>query len=186
MLLKLKGGTVYDPAHGVNGEVRDLYVRDGRIVADPGPDERIDREYDVARLHRDGGRHRPAHPHRRRQGEHRPRHAARGPPRRSGAPHRRHARLLRPRRARARSPTGYRYAEMGYTACFEPAMLPINARQAHMEMGDTPIVDKGAYAMLGSDDFLLRLLAAGAEQALINDYVAWTLHATPGASASRW
>ena len=35
--------------------------------------------------------------------------------------------------------TGYRYAEMGYTACFEPAMLPANARQAHMEMGDTPI-----------------------------------------------
>jgi len=45
-------------------------------------------------------------------------------------------------------------------------------------MGDTPIVDKGGYAMLGSDDFLLRLLAAGAEQAVINDYVAWTLHAT--------
>ena len=27
--------------------------------------------------------------------------------------------------------TGYRYAEMGYTAGFEPAVLPINARQAH-------------------------------------------------------
>ena len=56
--------------------------------------------------------------------------------------------------------TGYRYAEMGYTACFEPAMLPANARQAHMEMGDTPMVDKGAFAMLGSDDFFLRQLAA--------------------------
>jgi formylmethanofuran dehydrogenase subunit A len=73
---------------------------------------------------------------------------------------------------------GYRYAQMGYTACFEPAMLPVNARQAHLEMGDTPIVDHGAYAMLGSDDFLLRLLAAGAPQAKINDYVAWTLHAS--------
>jgi formylmethanofuran dehydrogenase subunit A len=47
-----------------------------------------------------------------------------------------------------------------------------------MEMGDTPIVDKGGYAMLGNDDFLLRLMAAGAEQSVINDYVAWTLHAT--------
>ncbi len=73
---------------------------------------------------------------------------------------------------------GYRYAQMGYTACFEPAMLPTNARQAHLEMGDTPIVDHGAYAMLGSDDFLLRLLAAGAPQAKIDDYVAWTLAAT--------
>jgi formylmethanofuran dehydrogenase subunit A len=73
--------------------------------------------------------------------------------------------------------TGYRYAEMGYTACFEPAILPVNARQAHMEMGDTPIVDKGGYAMLGSDDFLLRMLAEGQDQKAINDYVAWTLHA---------
>ena len=33
-------------------------------------------------------------------------------------------------------------------------MLPANARQAHMEMGDTPMVDKGAYVMLGNDDYL--------------------------------
>ena len=49
---------------------------------------------------------------------------------------------------------------MGYTASFEPAMLPANARQAHMEMGDTPMLDKGAYVMLGSDDYFLRQLAA--------------------------
>ena len=54
---------------------------------------------------------------------------------------------------------GYRYAEMGYTAAFEPAMLPADARQAHMEMGDTPMIDKGAFVMLGSDDFLLRQLS---------------------------
>ena len=73
--------------------------------------------------------------------------------------------------------TGYRYAEMGYTACFEPAMLPANARQAHMEMGDTPMVDKGAFVMLGSDDFFLRQLAAKKDFAAIKDYVAWTMHA---------
>ena len=67
---------------------------------------------------------------------------------------------------------------MGYTACFEPAILPVNARQAHLEMGDTPIVDKGGYVMLGSDDMLLRLMAAGEDQKLINDYVGWTLDAT--------
>ena len=73
--------------------------------------------------------------------------------------------------------TGYRYAEMGYTACFEPAMLPANARQAHMEMGDTPMVDKGAFVMLGSDDYFLRQLAAKKDFKAIKDYVAWTLHA---------
>jgi formylmethanofuran dehydrogenase subunit A len=72
---------------------------------------------------------------------------------------------------------GYRYAEMGYTACFEPAMLASNARQTHMELSDTPIVDKGAYCLLGNDDFLLSRLAGKAGPAEIKDYIAWTLHA---------
>ena len=38
-LLKISGGKVYDPANGVNGEVRDLWVRDGMIVAHPFIDE---------------------------------------------------------------------------------------------------------------------------------------------------
>ena len=32
MLTRLKGGKVYDPANGVDGDVRDIYVRDGTIV----------------------------------------------------------------------------------------------------------------------------------------------------------
>jgi len=64
---------------------------------------------------------------------------------------------------------------MGYTAGFEPAILPINARQAHMEMHDTPIIDKGGYVMLGSDDFLLRMMAANDDQEAINNYIAWTI-----------
>ena len=51
--------------------------------------------------------------------------------------------------------TGYRYARMGYTAAFEPAMLPANARQAHAELADVPMIDKGCYALLGNDDILL-------------------------------
>ncbi|MET1045885.1 MAG: formylmethanofuran dehydrogenase subunit A, partial [Hyphomicrobium sp.] len=73
--------------------------------------------------------------------------------------------------------TGYRYAEMGYTAAFEPAMLPANARQAHMEMADTSIIDKGAFVMLGSDDFFLRQLAGKKDFSAIKDYIAWTMHA---------
>ena len=57
--------------------------------------------------------------------------------------------------------TGYRYVEMGYTAAFEPAMVPSNARHAHMEMGDVPVLDHGAYAMLGNDELYLQLLAEG-------------------------
>jgi formylmethanofuran dehydrogenase subunit A len=177
MLTKLAGGRVYDPAHGVDGEVRDLFVRDGRLVAPPPPDTRVDREYDLTgrvvmagaidlHTHIGGGKLNIAR--------------AMLPEDHRADPVRR-TRLTRASAGRAAPgtlATGYRYAEMGYTACFEPAILPINARQAHLEMGDTPMVDKGGYVMLGSDDFLLRLMASNAEQALINDYVAWTLAAT--------
>ena len=74
--------------------------------------------------------------------------------------------------------TGLKYIKMGYTSCFEPALLPINARQAHLEMADIPFVDKGGYALLGNDEFLLNLLATKTSQSVINDYVAFILSAT--------
>ena len=37
MLIKLTGGKVYDPANGVDGEVRDIFIKNGRIVASPEP-----------------------------------------------------------------------------------------------------------------------------------------------------
>lgn len=177
MLTRLSGGLVYDPAHGVDGEVRDIWMRDGRIVAAPSESERADVEHDASgclvmaggidlHTHIGGGKVNIARsmlPE-----DHRDDPLDRDGWLRSGAG----------RAAPSTIAAGYRYARMGYTACFEPAMLPVNARQAHMEMGDTPIVDKGAYAMLGSDDFFLRLLAEGADQRVVNDYVAWTMRAS--------
>jgi formylmethanofuran dehydrogenase subunit A len=78
--------------------------------------------------------------------------------------------------------TGYRYVEMGYTAAFEPAMVPSNARHAHMEMGDVPVLDHGAYVMLGNDELFLQLLAEGGPDgrnfAQLRDYTAWTIDAS--------
>ncbi|KMQ81056.1 Formylmethanofuran dehydrogenase subunit A [Candidatus Burkholderia pumila] len=54
---------------------------------------------------------------------------------------------------------GYRYTEMGYTAAFEPAMIASNARHAHLEIGNTPIIDHGAYVMMGNDKLFLQMLA---------------------------
>ena len=73
--------------------------------------------------------------------------------------------------------TGLQYIGMGYTSCFEPALLPMNARQSHSEMADIPFVDKGGYALLGNDDYLLNLISRGAHQSEINDYVAFILKA---------
>src|SRR5947199_2982174 len=33
-MLRIKGGKVYDPTNGINGEIRDVCIRDGRIVTD--------------------------------------------------------------------------------------------------------------------------------------------------------
>ena len=43
MTLKISGGTVYDPANGIDGEVRDICIDGGRIVAAvPADARRID------------------------------------------------------------------------------------------------------------------------------------------------
>lgn len=177
MLIKLTGGKVYDPTHQVDGKVMDIYIRDGHIVERPRDDEPITQEYDLRNkvvmagaidmhTHIGGGKVNIARmmlPE-----DHRADPQAHSELCRAGCGHAAPSTLT----------TGYRYAEMGYTAGFEPALLPVNARQAHLEMADTPIIDKGGYAMLGSDDFLLRMLMAKKDQNAINDYVAWILHAS--------
>jgi formylmethanofuran dehydrogenase subunit A len=174
MLKKLTGGRIYDPAHGIENEVHDIYILDGRIANRPD-DTRIDEEIDVRgkvimagaidmHTHIGGGKINIARtmlPE-----DHAADVVARTELMRSGSGHAAPSTLT----------AGYRYAEMGYTAGFEPAILPINARQAHMEMHDTPIIDKGGYVMLGSDDFLLRMMAANKDQESINNYVAWTMN----------
>jgi formylmethanofuran dehydrogenase subunit A len=178
--LRLRGGRVIDPANGVDGELRDLYVRDGRIVA-PAPGEAATEEIDVSGcIVMAGGIDMHTH---------------------IGGGKVNLARLLMPELQRAGPnplalpgnplelascggctpgtlATGYRYVEMGYTAAFEPAMMACNARHTHMEMGDTPILDHGAYVMLGNDELFLEMLSRGADFQRIRDYVGWTINAS--------
>tara|TARA_R110002072_G_scaffold216368_2_gene373737 strand:- start:22457 stop:24277 length:1821 start_codon:yes stop_codon:yes gene_type:complete len=76
------------------------------------------------------------------------------------------------------SVTASRYLDMGYTTCFEPAVIPCNARSAHAEMADVRGLDTGGYCLLGNDDVLLRLIADDEPQEVINAYVAWMVQAT--------
>jgi formylmethanofuran dehydrogenase subunit A len=175
MLIKLTGGKIYDPANGVDGEVRDVFIKNGRIVS-PEPNAKIDQEYAVhGKVVMAGG----IDPHSHIGGgkiniarmmlpeDHMRDAVARTDLTRAGVGHAVPSTML----------TGYRYAEMGYTAAFEPAMIASNARQTHMEMADTSIIDKGAFVMLGSDDFFLRQLAGKKDLSAIKDYIAWTMHA---------
>ena len=175
MLIKLTGGKVYDPANGVDGVVRDIYIQNGRIVT-PEPGAKVSSEYALnGKVVMAGG----IDPHSHIGGgkvtiarmlmpeDHLGNEVERTALTRSGCGHAIPSTLT----------AGYRYAEMGYTAAFKPAMLPANARQAHMEMGDTPMIDKGAFVMLGSDDFFLRQLSGKADFSAMKDYIAWTMHA---------
>lgn len=180
MITLLKNGKVYDPAHRKDGVKQDIYIRDGRIIAKPSSSEKINETIDLKgkvvmagaidmHSHIGGGKVNiarmmlPEYQETLRYSEP-------------------EAHICTPNCSHNATPSttdaGMRYIEMGYTAAFEPAVLGINARQAHLEMGDTPMIDKGGYAMLGNDDFFLRLLANKADQKTINDYVAWTLNAT--------
>jgi formylmethanofuran dehydrogenase subunit A len=178
MITRLAGGRIIDPTQS-DGEIRtDLWIEDGRFVAAPSDGRSADVVFDVGdhllmagaidiHTHIAGGkvnlgRLLSAADHR----EHG--HARRGPAWRSGSG------IATP----STFSTGFRYATMGYTAIFEPAMVASNARAAHLEMADVPIVDTGAYVMLGNDEYLLRRLAAGAGEDEIADYVAWMIGAT--------
>ena len=174
MLTRLTGGQVYDPAQGWCGEIKDLYIRDGVLVSTPDAGERIGHDYDLRgkivmagaidiHSHIAGGNVNTARvllPEQHRNSM---------------------ARKLGHAFSTARWSTteiGYRYAQMGYTTVVEPAILPANALDAHLQMADIPIIDTAGLAILGNDDFLLRMMRAHASQQQINDYVAWTLHAT--------
>ena len=175
-MIKLEGATVYDPANGIDGRIMDLYIQAGRLVDAPTAG-RIEGVLDLdGRVVMPGGI--DIHTHigggkvslaRMLLAEdHGDNPAAADNLLRSGSG------SIAP----SSFTTGYRYAEMGYTSCFEPAMMPVNARQSHLEMADTPMLDTGAYILLGNDDFLLRLLQSNKDPQRINDYVAWTIQAT--------
>lgn len=173
----IRGGRVVDPAHGID-EVRDLWIQDGRITAPPGvpADEEIDASGCVImaggidlHTHIGGGKVNLA------------RLLLPEDHRRGGDPIPLPGNPLELASCGGCAPgtlaTGYRYVEMGYTAAFEPAMMACNARHAHMEMGDTPILDHGAYVMLGNDELLLEMISRGVDFQQIRDYMGWTIHA---------
>jgi formylmethanofuran dehydrogenase subunit A len=124
-LIRIANGTVYDPANGIHGEVRDLWIQDGRIIAPPtDPQLRPDRTFDATGLTvMPGGVDIHAH---------------------IAGPKVNAARKMRPEDHRLAPPvrrtrftrsgvggsvpstfaTGYLYAGMGYTTVFDAAVPP--------------------------------------------------------------
>jgi formylmethanofuran dehydrogenase subunit A len=168
--LRIVNGRVFDPAHGVNGAVQDICVRDGKIVDDVPPDaKRIDVTGMVVMP---GGVDIHCH--------------IAGPKanlaRKVQPEDHRHDVQLRTRLTRSGTggsvpstfATGYRYAAMGYTTAIEAAVPPIGARHTLEELHDTPVLDKGFFVLMGNNLLLYRLLQEGRREEF-RQALAWWL-----------
>ncbi|MEM9186179.1 MAG: formylmethanofuran dehydrogenase subunit A [Planctomycetota bacterium] len=186
-MLKIEGGTVYDPANGIDGEVRDLWVDGGRVIDAPtDPNAKPSRTIDARGLivmpggidmhcHIAGPKVSAARKMRPDGKRLREQALARRPPQWGGD------------RAALRSgtlggvpstfATAYKYAGLGYTTVFDAAVPPIAARQAHQELADTPCLDKGFFALVGNNRYAMECLKAG-EPDRLRAYLAWLLKKT--------
>lgn len=178
--LKITGGTVYDPANGIDGEVRDLWIADGKIVSAPNdPATRPAREIDARDLVvMPGGIDMHCH--------------IAGPKvnvaRKMRPEEKRKAQVLS-RTANTHSgtmgsvpstfATGYKYAGLGYTTAFDAAIPPLGARHAHEEFEDTPCIDKGIYLLMGNNHYVMQSIQQNEPQKL-KAFVAWLLGAAKG------
>src|SRR6266567_3669128 len=178
--LRISGGTVYDPANGVDGEVRDVCIDGDRIVAElPSNVPRLDARGMIVMP---GGVDMHAHiagssvnQGRRLLPEEHMADPVPAPRLADGAAARSGTGGTIP----STFVTGYRYAGLGYTTAMEAAVAPLAARHAHAELDDTPILDSGCFVLLGNDDYLLRQIATG-EATRARDYAAWLLSVTRG------
>ncbi len=182
MRIQLVGGMVYDPAQNLSGEVRDI-VFDGETIIAADESRPADFHYDLSghivmagaidlHTHIGGGKAAIARMLLPEWMESRPA--------RANGSHLRDP-LLMQRQDSFLPPApmvGRRYIEMGYTACFEPAMLPCNARGTYAELADTPLIDSGAYVVLGNDDVLLAMMRDRVDKKWIHAYVAAMVDAT--------
>ncbi len=175
-MLRIAQGQVYDPANGVAGEVRDVCVNEGKIVADvPAHARRIDARGMVVMP---GGVDIHAH--------------IAGPAvntARKLSPEQHRADVAE-RSAIARSgtggdvpstfTTGHRYTLLGYTTVVDAATPPLVARHALAELRDTPVIDAAFLVLLGNNLPLFELIreASGDDPGRVRDAVAWWLEAT--------
>ena len=142
--LRIAGARVFDPASGLDGASRDLYVVDGRMAEGPpaGATPRtIDGSGCVAMA---GGV--DMHAHIASAGVNRARRLqpATEPPLVPSAPE-----------------TGRLYNALGYTTVMEAAVAPSDARNAQCQLEDTPGLDTGFLVVLDNHDGILERLAAG-------------------------
>jgi formylmethanofuran dehydrogenase subunit A len=174
MTLRIAGGRVYDPANGLDGDVRDVCLREGKVVDDV--DEHATRIDARGMVVMPGGVDIHAHIAGPKV------NAARrmAPEEHRGEPFDRTAILRSGTGGTVPSTfvTGYRYALLGYTTVVEAATPPLAARHVLSELRDTPMIDALFLLLMGNNVALFELIRK--DPARVRDAVAWWLQATGG------
>ena len=177
---KISQGIVYDPRNGIDGEVRDVWILDGRVVDAPADlSVRASKTIDASGLvvmpggidmhcHIAGPKvnvARKMRPEEKRRGEQMPRTNITHSGSMGSVP--------------STFATGYKYAALGYTTAFDAAIPPIAARHAHEEFEDTPCIDKGFYVLMGNNHYVMQSLMNN-EPHKLKAFIAWLLNSTKG------
>jgi formylmethanofuran dehydrogenase subunit A len=176
--LRIRGGTVHDPANHIDGEIREICVENGRIVASlPDGVPSLDARGMIVMpggvdIHAHFASSSCNHARRLLPEEHAADPAS-APDAGNGWTPRSGSGGTVP----STFTTGYRYAGLGYTTAFDAAVAPLLARHSHSELEDTPCVDGGIFVLMGNDEYLLRQVAAG-ERERARDYAAWLIGST--------
>ena len=184
--LHIQGGTVYDPARGVSGEIQDIWIAHGKVTAPPSEQQAPSKTLINAQgmvvmpggvdmhCHIAGTK---VHSGRLLQSWERGQHAVSA-----------YSDMVTGHYFRSGSGgavpssfvTGYKYAALGYTTALDAAISPLGARHAHEEFSDTPCLDK-ACLLLASDHAKVLEAAASGNSQLMQNVLAWLL-----ASAKGW
>jgi len=173
--ITIKNGLVYDPINELNGEKRDIHIKDGKVVDKPDSDAKeidasgmvvmpggVDIHSHIAGAKVNSGRSfRPE--------DHFIDPVSKTKTTRGGTGYSVPSTWV----------TGYRYAKLGYTTVIEPAMPLLEARHTHEEFLDTPILDKAAFPLFGNNWYVMEFIR-DKEWDKLAGYVAWIMKATKG------
>jgi formylmethanofuran dehydrogenase subunit A len=164
-MILIRGAEVYDPARGLNGQVRDVWVQGEQIV--PAPLEFGDPQL----INGSGTILAPAgveiHTHVAGYGLNAARRFLAGDPAMLD--------LLAPSAETAAK----RYLSLGYTTVFDAASSPLMARLTYNDLQCMTGLDRGTFTQLGDHLLLLQALARGDLQQA-RDTLAWLLKITGG------
>ncbi len=173
--LLLKNCRLFDPANGINGDIVDVSIRDGKIV------ERVSERAEVidikGRVVMPGGVDLHSHILGSKIGM-----------ARTMMPEYHRTEPI-PRTARTRSGVGaiipssfaigYRYAQMGYTTVIEPAVPSLKALNVWEELADVPHLDIGLLPMFANSMITFHYLE-NEDLSGLAGYIAWILRSTGG------